>query len=250
MAARKQQRCSTLLEQVQKKGRLSLKKAADQLQVSEMTIRRDVAASGGRLSALGGYILADQPSTPYALEREHDANRAAKALACQYACSLIEPEDTLFLDCGTTMPHLAERLPDDLDLTVVCYALNVAEILARKRGIRMVLMGGLYHASSASFEGESGLAILKSIRLNKAFISAGGVHVSRGISCSNFHEVPVKRIAMENALSSFLVVDSSKFGKLKPAYFAEQAAFEAMITESGIGKESSSQGLGAALMQD
>jgi DeoR family deoxyribose operon repressor len=95
-------------------------------------------------------------------------------------------------------------------------------------------MGGLYHSSSASLSGEDGLATLRRVRLNKAFISAGGVHPSRGVSCSNFHEVPAKRAVIENALGAYLVVDSGKFGKVTPAHFADLCDFAGVISEGGL----------------
>jgi DeoR family deoxyribose operon repressor len=238
--AKQQQRISVLMEQVARHGMLGLKEASARLGVSEMTVRRDVAAADGRLSILGGHILPERAFPQDSDIQDQEDARAAKIRACEWACSLIEPEDTLFVDCGTTLAHLARRLPQDRRLTVVCYALNIAEAVARRPGIRLVLMGGLYHEDPGSFESDSGLATLRSVRLNKAFISAGGIHPTRGVSCTNFHEVLVKRAAMENALVSYLVADSSKFGRLTPAYFADLASFAAIVTEAGITKSPAS----------
>src|SRR5258707_1049519 len=77
---------------------------------------------------------------------------------------------------------------------------------------QVMLLGGLYHASSQSFSSEEALAYLRKIGINKAFISAGGVHPTRGVSCSNFHEVAVKQAAIAGAMESILVVDESKLG--------------------------------------
>ncbi|HWL68764.1 MAG TPA: DeoR/GlpR family DNA-binding transcription regulator [Geminicoccus sp.] len=235
MTLGKQQRIAFLMEQVTRQGMIGLREVSARLGVSEMTVRRDVAAADGRLSILGGHILPERVAMPAGGQGPaQEDRRAVKIRACEWACSLIEPDDTLFVDCGSTLAHLARRLPQDQRLTVVCYSLDVAEAVARRPGIRMVLMGGLYHADSGSFEGDSGLATLRSVRLNKAFISAGGIHPSRGVSCTNFHEVLAKRAAMENALVSYLVADSSKFGRLTPAYFADLRSFAAIVTETGI----------------
>jgi DeoR family deoxyribose operon repressor len=233
---RKQQRLVRLVEAVNGRGILHLSHAAELLGVSEMTVRRDVAGSKGRLSTLGGYVVseADLNGSGYALDREEDVRRGAKARACEHALALIEADDTIFIDCGTTMPHLASRLPADYNLTVVCYALNIAAIVAEKPGVQLVVMGGLYHSSSATLSGEDGLATLRRVRLNKAFVSAGGVHPSRGVSCSNFHEVAVKRAAIDNALGTYLVVDSGKFGKVKPAHFADLGDFAGVVSERGL----------------
>ncbi len=88
-----------------------------------------------------------------------------------------------------------------------------------------MLLGGLFHASSATFYSDESLQYLRRLGVNKAFISAGGVHPERGASCSNFHEVPVKRIAIESAAESFLVIDESKLGRLRPAFFSPLDSF-------------------------
>ena len=78
------------------------------------------------------------------------------------------------------------------------------------------------------------VAQLGSIAITSAFISAGGVDFSRGVSCSHFHEVPVKQAAMASARYKYLVVDSSKFGRLRPARFARVDVFDSVITDDGL----------------
>ncbi len=215
---------------------LRLKEAAQLLEVSEMTVRRDIAACDGCLTYLGGYIVA--PPDPnagrgYIFDRERESHTDRKKAACRAAVSLIEPMETIFLDCGTTIPHLAAVLPADYRLTVICYAINVAEIVCRRPGLRVILLGGQFHPSSASFSSNEALTLLDSLRINKAFISAGGVHRTRGVSCSNFHEVAIKQTAMANALSKVLVADSSKFDAVKPVYFAPLEAFDTVAVDVG-----------------
>jgi DeoR family deoxyribose operon repressor len=206
--------------------------AAD-LNVSEMTIRRDVMESGGRFACLGGHVIGAQNDAAgdYVLEQEVDHHAAAKTAACTKAVALIEDDDTIFIDCGTTMPRLAALIPRDLRLTAVCYSLNVAEILSRRENTRLIVLGGLFHPGAASFSGDAALAELKRLNINKAFISAGGVHEERGVTCSHFHEVPVKQAAIARAVESHLVVDASKFGKVRAAHFAEVTAFTSIVSD-------------------
>ena len=126
---------------------------------------------------------------------------------------------------------VAALIPHDLRLTAVCYSLNVAEILSRRKNTRLILLGGLFHPAAASFSGEAALDELKRININKAFISAGGVDETRGVTCSHFHEVPVKQAAISRAVEAHLVVDASKFGKVRAAHFAETAAFTSIVSD-------------------
>ncbi|MBB4266481.1 DeoR/GlpR family DNA-binding transcription regulator [Roseospira visakhapatnamensis] len=237
MRTRRQHRLETLAATLDTAGSLHLKKAACLLQVSEMTVRRDIAASGGRFSYLGGHIISASDTAGgrgYFFDKESETNTVAKRAACQVAASLIDNEDTVFIDCGTTMPHLAHALPSSMSLTVVCYAVNVAEIVCKRPNLKVILLGGLYYPSSASFASREALDTLRRIGINKAFLSAGGVHVTNGISCSNFHEVGIKQLAMERALRTIVIADSSKFGKVKPAYFAALDDVQAVVTDTGL----------------
>jgi DeoR family deoxyribose operon repressor len=214
-----------------RRGALPLAEAAAALQVSAMTIRRDLAAAGAPLACLGGYVVA--PLAPaasrYTLESERDQHAPAKRLACERAAQAVQPGDSLFIDCGTTLVHLAEALPPGIPLSVVCYSLNIANVLARRPHTQLMLLGGLYQPSAATFTSDEALAYLQRLGVNKAFVSAAGVHAVRGASCANFHEVPVKRAAIEAAAESILVVDDSKLGRLQPAFIAPLARFSRIV---------------------
>ncbi|WP_237152604.1 DeoR/GlpR family DNA-binding transcription regulator [Oryzibacter oryziterrae] len=236
MAGNSDERMERLGREVAARGVLRLKDAAALLGVSEMTVRRDLAGARDRLTYLGGHIVAQGdggPQVPYQFEREADSRAASKRAACAHAVPLIAPDSTIFIDCGTTLAHLAEQLPTGFALTVLCYSLNVAERVAHRSDIRLILLGGLYHPESASFAGDAG-ASLSWFGINTAFISAGGVDPARGVSCSHLHEVPIKQQAMACAQASYLVIDGSKKGRVRPALFAGLDDFAGLVTEDGL----------------
>jgi DeoR family deoxyribose operon repressor len=232
-------RLRKLRRAVTENGTLHLKTAAQLLSVSEMTIRRDLASSDASLACLGGYVVdaAFPTVAKYTIEQELDQHTQHKLLACRRAVAAIRDGDTLFIDCGTTMQSLAECLPGGLSLSVICYSMNVAAIVTRRPNTQVMLLGGLYHASSQSFSSEEALAYLRRIGINKAFISAGGVHPARGASCSNFHEVAIKQAAVGSAMESIMVVDESKLGSLKPAFFADLDVFARIVVGGPVSAE-------------
>ncbi|KAB2716179.1 DeoR/GlpR family DNA-binding transcription regulator [Brucella intermedia] len=230
--SRKEERIAELAALVDEVGVLRLRDAAARLRVSEMTIRRDIGSDGGALNCLGGYIIPTQDGAngDYVFDFEKDSHAGAKAQACAAAAALIEPYDTVFIDCGTTMPHLAHRIPQNQHITVVCYALNIAEILSQRGDVRLIVLGGLYHPEAASFSGDEGIDVLKRVNINKAFLSAGGVDEQHGVTCSHFHEVPIKQMAMQRAVEKHLVIDKSKYGKVRAARFAGMADFTSIVS--------------------
>ena len=240
---RRPHRLQELARVLGERGSLHLREAALLLGVSEMTERRDVAARGDLITYLGGHLLAADGmngAARYALGDEEKSHTAAKIAVCTRAAELIKDGDTIFIDCGSTTPHLAARIARGTRVTVICYSLNVAEILARRAigaDLRVILLGGLWHPSSASFSSDENLDLIRKLGINKAFVSAAGVDVARGVSCVQFHEVAVKQAAMARSVEKYLVVDSSKFGQVKPAFFARIEEFDGIVTDAAISPE-------------
>ncbi len=218
------------------RGALPLRDAAKLLKVSPMTIRRDLAGPDAPLACRGAHVVGNLPtaSAGYDLEAERDLNAADKQRACQRAAELVRPGDSLFIDCGTTMPHLAAALPRDIPLSIVCYSLNIATLVSARPRTQLILLGGLYHGSSATFFSVDAVAYLRSLGIDKAFISAGGVHPTRGASCSNFNEVAVKQAAIASAAETILVIDDRKLGQMKPAFFSPLSAFDRILVGGSV----------------
>src|SRR5271170_6458315 len=198
----KSDRLRLLGQWIPERGSLRIEEAARLLECSSMTVRRDVASAPERFVLMGGHILVAGAARVYDLNRELTVNVQAKEAVCANAIARLDDGDTIFIDCGTTTAPMANRLPANLRLTVVCYALNIAEPLARHSNVQLIPLGGRYNASSASFEVADASSELSRLGINKAFLSAAGVHATRGVTCANFHEVAIKRAAIAVALES------------------------------------------------
>jgi len=236
MTVRKAQRLVALSSALSERRVVHLRDAARLLGVSEMTVRRDIANHPDQFAFLGGHIMSAaeiEADTPYELATAADSHASAKREACLHAAAHIRPDETIFIDCGTTLVHLVDLIPDNYPITAICYALNVVDKLVRKPNVTVVMLGGVYHPASASFSGNQDLGILSGIGINVAFLSAAGIDAKRGATCEHFHEAQVKQKVLTLARESYLVADSSKIGKLKRAFFAPMSAFKAVITELG-----------------
>lgn len=235
--SRKDARLQQLMEAVTERGSLHIRDAAELLDVSEMTIRRDVREMPDIFDFFGGHIMTSQGSSrraPYELAQAAEQNETAKRAACAACLPLLQPEETLFIDCGTTLPHLVSLIPDDMELTVICYALNIVDMAVRKPNIRLVVLGGVYHPSTASFYPAQEDVTLDAYAINHAFMSAAGVDERLGVTCTTFREAALKRAAMSRAQSCVLVADRTKFGQVKPARFAGLGDFDLVATQDGL----------------
>ncbi|TAT60573.1 DNA-binding transcriptional repressor DeoR, partial [Enterobacter cloacae] len=132
---------------------------------------------------------------------------------------------------GTTTPWIIEAIDSSIPFTAVCYSLNTFLALQEKPECRVILCGGEFHASNAIFKPLNLQDTLSNLCPDIAFYSAAGVSTRQGATCFNLEELPVKHWALSAAQYHVLVVDHSKFGKVRPARMGELAQFNAIVSD-------------------
>jgi DeoR family deoxyribose operon repressor len=245
---KKTQRLNTLISLLRSQGAMYVADLAKRLDVSEMTVRRDLdeLQSDNFLERHHGKarFIRDSPAFGYEnIENIYSLSSASREMneekkrIAQRAVAFIKQGDVVIIDNGSTTDKIADYMPDDIGLTVACYNLNIAAKLSRKEKISILLAGGYYHPSDQMFESAEGLQFLRSVRAHKLFLSASGVHESLGMTCAHSFEVTVKQTILESALQKILVADSSKFGTVKTVFFSSIDNLDMIITDKGISGE-------------
>jgi DeoR family deoxyribose operon repressor len=102
---------------------------------------------------------------------------------------------------------------------------------------KLVFPGGYFHNNTLMFESPEGIEIIKRIRANKAFISAAGVSEKLGVTCATDYEKETKKAIIDSSDVKILLIDSTKFGKVKISHFADLTDFDIIITDIGIPKK-------------
>ena len=235
----------------------SVQELSDQLKVSHMTVRRDLVSlvKSEKVKVLHGSVIL-HPKTSFRENESYYSLIAAgaehpelKRRIGQMAASMIQPQDTLLIDVGSTTEYLAKYLPEDIPYTVLCFSLNVVSETVRRRNCKTIFAGGLFHENTLMFESPQGLEMIRNFRATKAFISASGVNRQYGVTCMNGYERETKKAILQSSLRKILLVDSSKFGVIRSDYFAELKDFDEIVTDNGISQEymESIEGLGIPL---
>lgn len=234
METRRDKRINMLSQAVQRTAKIHLKEAAQMLGVSEMTIRRDLNEGSAAVVLLGGYIVGDglRKQSHYFVSDQQAKNVDRKRLLGQLAAAMIHAEETVWFDCGTTIPWIIDAIDDDLPFTAVCCAMNTFLALKEKSACRVILCGGEYRPDNAIFTQVGQPSLMDSLCPDKAFISAAGVDLSQGASCYNLNELPIKHQALQRSSQKFLVADSSKFGQVLSARIAPLSAFDLLISDA------------------
>ena len=231
---RREERLKKIAQQLKRAGKIHLKEAAAQLNVSEMTIRRDIHAEPCEIVLLGGYLVSQQSNSSvshYFVSDQKNKLVTEKQHIGTLGARLIEPEDTVFFDCGSTVPYLIDAIDDTLSFTAICYSLNTFLALQDKPKCRVILCGGEFKGDNYIFSSIGPRNELDDLRPNKAFISAAGISLDFGVTCFYLEELPMKQRALASSQQRILIADHSKFGQTRAAYIGALDQFDLLITD-------------------
>lgn len=237
--SKKSDRIKLIQQALQDQKAIHLREMAALLDVSEMTLRRDLGRYPDKFHLLGGHItLAFDPyeTADYKLTEQGTRHIEEKRRIGKLAAAFVQPGDTVFFDCGTTMPFVVDFIPHDLEFTAVCNSLNVLLKLQQKPNCNIVLCGGTFHRKNQVFEHRDESSILDSVRLTWAFVSAAGVSETLGVTCFNFNEVEVKQKVLRQARHCMLLADHTKFDTVKTAHFATLDQFHVVVSDKKLPK--------------
>ena len=162
---------------------------------------------------------------PYAQRRQCSPHTGRRQI------SLIEPRDVIAIDTGSTTAKILPHIPTNYDLTVLCYNANVLFALRNRPGIRLLMCGGVYHPNTEMLESAEGVSFIRRIRVNKAFLSAAGIHQTLGVTCANPYEVAVKEAVLQSSSQKILVADSGKFGQVRSSHFCDLSQLDTIVTD-------------------
>lgn len=242
---KKKERLNHIIEIVQKKNGATIKELSSMLDVSEMTIRRDLELLkySNILTNLNGAVIYNSNSLLHNMEEGYllslatNAHVKEKNKIGQYAASLIEDGDCIIIDNGSTTEVLAGCISKDVKITILTCNLNIVNKVVSNTNASIMFGGGYYHPDTSLFESPESLSLIRKTRATKVFISAAGIHKELGVTCMNSYELETKRAIMKSGAKKILILDSSKFGKVTPCFFAELTDFDVIVTDSNIPTE-------------
>jgi DeoR family transcriptional regulator, deoxyribose operon repressor len=218
----------------------TLKDLAEQLNVSTMTVRRDmdILEEAGLVKIYrGGVIVAehntyDSRAPLYSLSAAAAEHIKEKQAIAKLAASTIEPDDVIFLDSGSTVEGILNFIDPLMKLTIICYSLNILNRVADRKNANIIFLGGVYHPDSQCCESPEGLTLLNRKRSSRAFISADGIHIALGVTTPGVWDSPFKHAGMKNSAHTYLLADSSKCGLVRTGHFADIEDFNTVISDN------------------
>ncbi|XCP84979.1 DeoR/GlpR family DNA-binding transcription regulator [Roseburia hominis] len=218
-----EQRHEMILKLLSERGSITVTEVKEILNTSESTVRRDITAldkEGKLVKVFGGAVAKESRVTAheYTVAQKSDLNREEKRRIARYAAALIEPEDFVYLDAGTTTAHMLDYI-EEKSATFVTNAVSHAQRLVT-RGMKVLLVGGELKGSTEAVVGNQAMRTLREYHFTKGFFGTNGVTKKSGCTTPDANEAMVKRTAMEQCKECFVLCDSSKFGQISSVTFA------------------------------
>lgn len=232
-----QERHRLILDILHKQGSVSVADLAERLDVSEVTIRKDLTAleKQNKLYRTHGKAIL---ISPYIGDRHINIKEkqfvSEKCSIGRKAASMVDPKDSILIASGTTILFAAKELMQAKDITVITASVSVSEILSQNKDIDVVQLGGIVRDSSVSTVGSFAEKMLSFFNCNLLFMGADGVDMDFGITTTNMMEANLNRMMMDAAQKTILLVDSSKFGKKGFSKICSVEAIDMIITDSGV----------------
>lgn len=233
----KNNRQEEILSELHRTGRVEVTSLAELLDVSEITVRRDLVEleAGGFLHRVhGGAVrtVGRSSERPYHLrEQQH---RAAKNAVAARAAQFVADGDAIALDVGSTVLQMVEHLGDVTNLTLLTANLRTAVKIASsptvRRPYRLIVSGGTVRDGEMSMTGQSAIDHFRKMRVDIAFLGVAGVSAAAGLTDFNLEDAELKRVLVESARKVVVMVDSTKIGQETFARVADLSAVDVIVT--------------------
>lgn len=236
-----EERRRRIVEQVRRRGSVSVTTLAKELGVSGMTIRRDLeslAAEGVLDKVHGGATLRRGASAEELdFELTSERNLTQKEAIAAEAMKLIEPGMSVGISAGSTTWTFARHLLAVPDLTVVTNSLRVAETFRRTETDHLVVLTGGVRTPSDALVGPVADAALKSLHCDVVFLGVHGVDVDAGLTTPNLAEAQTNQALIASGGRLVVLADHTKFGRVGLKTISPLDRVGTLITDSAADPE-------------
>ena len=238
----KRERIEDIAEILDKRGKMTLEQLEEVFpNVSQMTLRRDLfqLEEDGRIIRIRGGAMSVkevQKVSGEAYTKKTALNTDAKIVIAQKAAALIDEGACVFLDGGTPAMYLAKEMPD-LKCNVFTNGIAVAMELAQKKNVAITVVGGQLMKDNLSTSSPAARAYFDATNFEIAIVSATAFTPEHGFSCNLQIESDLLKDVFKKARQVYMMLDSSKIGKINPYTFAHIEDIDVLITDDRFPKE-------------
>lgn len=239
--SKKQRRFEKILSELRRSGSISVEELSAALEVSVVTIRRDLdeLEQQGVLNRTHGGAVPGHPAfyEPFKHNRSfmEQVTRLAeeKRRIGQAAAQMIGPGETIAITPGTTTAEIIRVLPLNANITVVTNTVNIAMELSKRKDIAVYVIGGHLRGDWFSLVGGTAAQNLDHLLIHTLFIGADGLDAEWGASCHNAEEAVLNAALLSRSRRRIAVVDHTKLGKVANWRICGVGSIQGIVTDTG-----------------
>jgi len=232
------ERHQKIYELLRKHKNLSIDDLSSLLEVSKMTVRRDLdrLTKKGIVQRIHGRAIISRTNEyePPHMIRSLEMMQE-KQMIGRLAASLIKDNAVIIVDIGSTLLELVRNIPENNNITVITNWIPVVTELCKRRGLfNLVLVGGKVFTEELSIVGGYPKEMLKDFNADIAFLGVGGISDKFGITDFDMDEVQIKRQMIKSSREVIVLADHSKFGRVAPIKIADIKLIDKIVTDDGL----------------
>ncbi len=232
------QRRKMILEDLESAGSLLVDATSRRLDASTVTVRRDFAAlarEGKAVRVRGGIVSVNDGQAvelPYSVK--HTQHLPEKRRIAALAAGLIEEDQAIILDGGTTTAQIAAQLRTKRHISIITTNLRVMVLLAESTNHTVIVPSGILRPGMYELFGPEMVGFFRTLHVDYAFIGADGIDPIQGVMSAGIADPPVKRAMMAAAQHTVVVADHAKFGHRALTQVCDLRDVSRLITDTGL----------------
>ena len=235
-----EQRKQKILDLLKEKDSVRVTSLSKLFGVSEVTVRsylEDLEKKGLLSRVHGGAVSSYKPYYSMNLNQRLETNQRAKVDIAEKVATLIQPNDTVMLNAGTTTLLVFRKFPADYNLSIVTNSISIALEAAGNPNYSVILVGGSVNTKYQFTYGNDAVRQLKKYHADKLILSVDGISAEQGFSTYYNQEATVDVAMLEQSDCCIIAADHSKFGHSAFAKISDLSVADYIVTGGQISSE-------------
>lgn len=230
-------RRNKIIEIVSRKGFVKVKDLSKELDVTPVTIRKDLSFLEDQnyiYRAHGSAMPARTPVRDISIKNKKVINSHLKENIGKAAAKLVKENDSIIIASGSTMTIFAENLNPQEHINVVSPSVNISMILGEYDNVTIMQLGGILYGNSLSVRGEDAARSLNNIVCDKVFFGVDGFDIEYGFTCATIEEAELTQHMIKTSAKTIVLADSTKLGRRGFGRICPVEDIDILITDDGL----------------
>ena len=228
-----EQRRDEIVSILHTKGKIKVSEIAERYGISEVSVRKDLEylEMQGHLSRVhGGAVALNKLYVNMDLSERFKTNSVAKKRLAKLAASLIEDNDTIMMNAGTTLAYVLHAIQGKKNITIVTNSMQNAMEASLFSSFNVILLGGEFDSKYQFTYGEDALSQLENYHATKCILSVDGISLGAGLSLYYSNEASLARKMIECSDKLIVTADGTKLGRYAFAKITDLKQGDVLVT--------------------